>query len=149
MKISKYQISKILNISKTTARRFEGDHFLKGFSLIEMVVVIGIMGLALSAYAASIAAIPLLRNVRFTNLATDIAVKRMEEIKTFPWDTITGSGTMTDSTLTALPKGAGVWEITVREVNLKEVMVRVQWEEPGQSKLKRFELRTYVTKGGT
>lgn len=138
--------SVVKSINFSTRKSFNP---LRGFTLVEMLVVIGMMGLALSAYAASIAAIPVLRSARFKALAIDIAVKRMEEIKALPWDSATGSGVISDSALTALPKGAGVWGVTVPETNLKEAMVRVQWEEPGQSAAKQYELRTYLVKGGT
>ncbi|QQS22733.1 prepilin-type N-terminal cleavage/methylation domain-containing protein [bacterium] len=119
-----------------------------GFSIIEVVVTLFIIGLTLVLLQMSANSVVLNKQARYKEIATRIADQKMQSIRTTDFDSIPSTGTFNDSLMSSIPSGAG--NITVVDVNdtLKDVTVRVTWSNSRSNGNNSVELQTYITEGG-
>lgn len=119
----------------------------KGFSLIEILVTIGILGLMIVVYQAVLGNVYLTRNVQDKDVALKIATYKIEEIRALGYSSMPGSGTFTDTLLTSLPSGTAAMTITDYNAKVKQVVVTVGWT-PQNSTARSVSLTTLVTDTG-
>lgn len=127
----------------------------KGFSLIEVILVVLVVG-AISALVTNLpSSIKLIGNERHESLAKDIGSKRIEDLRSLPFDNLINSTTqIVDSRLTSIPQGAGSILIedcpplTCKnsEANIKQATVTINWVESGKNQ--KIKIVTLISKGG-
>ncbi len=119
----------------------------RGFSLVEVVVSIGIMGVALLAVGTLTHTIPLSQQTRYETLALAIANHEVEGLRTGGYSTVPASGTFTSSDMSALPSGAGTLMVSDYNAKTKQVTVSVSWQKPGLG-TRSISLSTLITQVG-
>ena len=102
----------------------------RGFSLIEVLVAIGIVGAAFAAAEALVHAIPLARMTRDEGLALVIARGELENVRAAGYAAVPASGSFSSSLMASLPSGAGTLAVSDFNAGTKEVTVTVSWQEP-------------------
>ncbi len=128
----------------------------KGFSLIEIVLVLLIIFfliLLIANIPTSLAAITRSKN---TSLAKDIAGKEMDFLRRQAYESLSLTEepvTFNDVRLQELPQSNAVYEIKscssevcISEEEIKEIRILVTWEESKEAK--QVELNTLVGSGG-
>ncbi len=119
----------------------------RGFSLVEIVVGIGIIGAALVASGALIHAVPLERITRSEDLALTIANDKMGSVRAGGYASVPASGSFSNTLLGALPSGSGMLTVTTWNAKTKQVQVTVSWQEPGLA-ARSISLSTLLTETG-
>ena len=119
----------------------------QGFSLIEVVVAIGIVVAALAAATALAHTVPLSRMTHDEDLALVIARGELESVRAAGYAAAPTSGPFSNSLLSALPSGAGTLAISDFNAGTKQVTVTVSWREPSLS-ARSLVLSTLITKVG-
>jgi prepilin-type N-terminal cleavage/methylation domain-containing protein len=128
--------------------------FNKGFSLIEVLLVVLVAGIILVVLANLTPAFKLLQTSSRENVARQIVSKKIEDIRTQGYDNLAnGSSNFTDTRLNQLPQATAITLIedcpsTICSNNepIKQVSINVQWNENNQSK--NFSITTLIAKGG-
>lgn len=106
----------------------------RGFSLIEVIIALFVMSAALLLYAGSYATVRLTRAARDEAQAYRIAARQIELLRSTSFAALPPSGTITDTNLTALPSGAGIYTVSDysgTSGHLKTASVTVSWTRDG------------------
>lgn len=119
----------------------------KGFSLIEILVTIGILSLMIVVYQAVLGNVYLTRSVQDKDVALKIATYKIEELRALGYSSLPGSGSFSDTLLTSLPSGTASMTITDYNAKVKQVVVTVGWT-PQNSTARSVSLTTLVTDTG-
>lgn len=119
-----------------------------GFTLIEVLVTILIIGVTLVIYGGASKASSLNKENKYKEIALRIADQKIQDLRTDGYSSIPASGSFADSMLSSLPSGSG--NITVSNLNAetKDVVVRVTWISPQTNTTREVELETYISSGG-
>ena len=108
----------------------------RGFSLIELIVALGLISVAVLLLGVAVSSVPLTKNTRDQNLAYHIAVKKIEELRSISYASLPGSGTFTDPGFAELNSAAG--QLTVASYQgsseIKHITVTVTWTDGGANK---------------
>ena len=104
-----------------------------GFSLLEIIIAIGIVGAGLVAAEALVHAVPLARVTRSEDLALTIANNEIGILRAGGYASVPGSGAFNNTLLEALPSGDGTLTVTDWNAEVKQVRVTVSWQEPGEA----------------
>lgn len=104
-----------------------------GFSLIEIVVSIAILGVVLGALGALVHTAPLARINRNEDIALSIARNKLESLRTGGYDALPASGPWSDALLSALPSGTDAITVASYNSKVKRVDVTVSWQDAGQA----------------
>ncbi len=119
----------------------------KGFSLIEVLVAVGMLGLMIVVYQGIISNIALTRNAQDKDIALKIATYKIEELRGLGYSSLPGSGSFSDSLLGSLPSGTASMTIDAYNSKLKQATVTVSWTEPSSS-TKSVSLTTLIADTG-
>lgn len=119
-----------------------------GFSIIEVVITMFIVGITLVLFEATANSLVLNKYGRYKEIALRIADKKMQTIRTTAFASIPASGTFSDSQLSQLPNGQA--SITTSDISttLKDVTVTITWTKPSGLGTQQMELQTYVSSVG-
>jgi len=105
-----------------------------GFSLIEVVMAIAIVGIVLVVIGTFLQRIPVnSRDVGYQDLALKIARGEVEHLRAQGYDALPASGSFSDSLLSSLPAGTGAVAITTYDDKTKQVVVTVSYQGAGQT----------------
>lgn len=126
----------------------------KGFSLVEILLVVGAifcLGLLVAALPPAISSV---NRSRHTSLAKEAASKQLNSLRQQGFANLSnGSGNFSSSALSSLNEVTAVYtiedcspEICSHEEKTKKVMVRISWQESGDAK--KVELSTLISEGG-
>lgn len=128
---------------------------MKGFSLIELLLVIMLIGFSVGLIVNMPNSINLIGSSRHQSLAKEIATYQLENLRLKGFDNLPGNGqnSFSDPRLSSLPGGAG--SITMvdcpasvcsnGEENIKQASVSVTWKEKSD---KSVTLTTLISQGG-
>lgn len=120
----------------------------QGFTLIELVVALGLIAVTLFGYFAVLKTVTLTRFAKHQALAYQVAIKKVEELKAVPFGSLPVSGSFTDSALAALPQVQA--NLTVADyggsAGIKEITVTISWQESAGAK--NVQVKTILTSGG-
>lgn len=106
----------------------------KGTTLLEMLVVIGVLLCMLVVAGSLVAGLPVLRLARHEDIALKIATSQIDTLRAGGYGALPSSGSFSDSLLSSLPSGAGSNTISAFNAETKQVTVTVSWvESSGQS----------------
>jgi prepilin-type N-terminal cleavage/methylation domain-containing protein len=129
-------------------KKLRGRQKQNGFTLVELIVGLGIIAAALFSYFAVLKTVTLTRFAKHQALAYQVAVKKIEELKTLPFASLPAGGPFSESALSALPQAQA--NLTVADyggsASIKEITVTVGWQESAGGK--SVELKTLLTGGG-
>lgn len=120
----------------------------KGFSLIEVIISIFIIGVVLVIYVVSSNSIVLNRNSKRQELALRIASSKIEELRNTAYASLPSTGSFSHSLLTNLPSGAANLTVSSYNATTKQVVVTVTWAEPNNPNTRQVELTTLINQGG-
>lgn len=121
---------------------------MKGFSLIEVIIGLGLLLVTLIIFAVAISTVPLTRTARNQNLAYHLAAKKMEELRNTPYASLPAGGSFTDPGLLSLPMPSASLAVSSYQgsADIKTVTVTVAWNEAGAGR--NVELWTLMSKTG-
>jgi prepilin-type N-terminal cleavage/methylation domain-containing protein len=115
----------------------------RGFSLIEVLIAIFILGMMLVFYQSTFSTIRLSRIAQQQDIALRIIQTKLEDLRAATYSGLPASGTFSDPLLSSLPLGAASTSITDYSATLKQVRVSVSWSE-STSTLRYLEATTLI-----
>lgn len=126
----------------------------KGFSLIESLMVIVIVGVIILLLANIPNALNLMTKARHLSLAREIAAKQIEDKRSVNYSNLTDDTLpINDSRINSLPSGSGT--VTVADCDLsvcysdepvKQITINISWME--NNKQQTVNLKTFIGQGG-
>lgn len=119
-----------------------------GFSILEVLISLLIIGAGLVIYTASTNSVILNKNTRHSEIALRIAATKIDSLRTTPFASLPGSGSFTDPSLASLPNGQANLTVSDFNAKTKEITVVVSWLEPGSNPSHSVSLNTLITQGG-
>ena len=127
-------------MSKTNSR--------PGYSLVEVLITLFIVAMALVLYQVAASSIRLTRTAKHQGVALRVANDKMEELRAGGYDAMPVSGSFADPELDVLAENSAEINITDFNSDTKQVLVQIQWREPGSATFRNLTLVTLVTKTG-
>lgn len=119
-----------------------------GFSFVEILISLFILGVMLLLYAAASNSTILNNNTRHKDIAQRIAITRLETLRSGKYINLPSSGPFSDSMLSSLPKGQAQQIIVPVNSSTKQVTVTVSWQEPGNTNIQSIQFDTLITRNG-
>ncbi len=120
----------------------------RGFSLIEAVLAVGLLGVILVIFQGTLRNMPLIKYAKNQDLALKIASSELESLRAGGYAALPVSGTFSDPLISSLPSGAGAVTVTAYNAETKQVIVTVSWREEGRTSDSSVALTTLVTEIG-
>lgn len=120
----------------------------KGFTLIEVVITIFIIGVTLVIYYVTSQTVLVNKGNRYKEIAVRIADQKMENLRTTSYSSLPATGSFTDPLLSSIPNGTGAITVTALNAKTKDVVVTVSWLNPTTGTTQQVTLETYITEGG-
>ncbi len=121
---------------------------MKGFSLIEVVVSLFVIGVVILLASSILKAAPLSRHAKFEGTAATIASNELETLRALGYDALPANGTFSDALLSTLPAGSGSYASSDFNTKTKQVTVTVSWVETGATASSTVSLTTLVASIG-
>lgn len=126
----------------------------KGFSIVEIVVVIVIIGFIFLLLSNLPSVIGIVGTNRYESIAKQIVVGKIEDLRSQGYTALAnGTTNMTDTRLSLLPISSGQTviedcpsSICPNNEQIKKVTTKVNWSESG--KPHSTEVVTFISKGG-
>lgn len=130
---------------------------MKGFSLIEIILVVFIVGFMVLFIADIPSALKIVGVSSRESIAKEIALKVIEDTRAQSYDNLANTSdpppSISDSRLGSLPSGSAIYTIIDCPVSIctngelvKQATVKIAWVEGGSSR--SLELVTLIAKGG-
>lgn len=104
--------------------------YQRGFSLIEVILTIGIVGTILVVFQAVLTSSALVRTTTFEGVALKIAESKLNVLRHGGYAALPPSGSLTDTNLSLLPEGAETVTVSSFNTGTKQVTVSVSWSDP-------------------
>ena len=123
-------------------------HPTRGFTLIEAVVALFLLGIILLIFLGTLRTMPLVKYVENQDVALKIATSKLEELRAGGYAALPVSGSFSDSTLSQLPSGSGAVSVTAFNAATKQVIVTVTWREQGRATDSTITLTSLITETG-
>ena len=120
----------------------------RGFTLIEAVIALFLLGLILLIFQGTLRNMPLIKYAKNQDLALKIASSEMESLRAGGYDALPVSGSFSDPLLASLPSGVGGVSVTAYNAEMKQVVVTVTWREAGKAADSSVSLTTLMTEIG-
>lgn len=145
------RISK-LHVFKILALKIRNSKFQKGFSLIEILVALGlILAIILILFTAS-GSLVSSRNSNLQTVASKIASRQIENLKKGGFAALPANGTtsLSDPDLSKLPASSEsqtISDVSWGDGNIKQVTIEVDWQQSNNVN-KSIKLETLLTKNG-
>ncbi len=104
----------------------------RGFSFIEAIVSIALLGVILIASSAIVRGVPLMQDARDQQIALTIAQSELDALRALGYAALPASGSFTDPTLSALASSTATMTIATStsfgfDAKIKRVDVTVSW----------------------
>ncbi len=119
----------------------------RGFSFIEAIVSIALLGVILIASSAIIGGVPLMQDARDQQIALTIAQSELDALRALGYDVLPLTGTFTDPTLASLASSTATRTIVTFNAKTKRVDVTVSWSARDQTQ-RSLVLTTLITQIG-
>jgi prepilin-type N-terminal cleavage/methylation domain-containing protein len=120
----------------------------RGFSFIEVLVSLFVIGTVIMLSSAILKAVPLSRHDTFEQLALSIANSKVETLRAGGYTALPSNGPFVDTLMTSLPSGSGTMVFSDYNTKTKQVVVSVLWREPASTATSSVSLTTLVTSTG-
>lgn len=118
-----------------------------GFTLIEVLITIFVVGVLVALYGVGVMTTSLTREAAHQDLALHAASQQLESLRMGGYAALPASGSFSNSQVTQLPSGAGTTTVSVLNAKTKQVVVTVSWQE-GSRGSRSVSLSTYITETG-
>ncbi|OGG78086.1 hypothetical protein A3A36_02880 [Candidatus Kaiserbacteria bacterium RIFCSPLOWO2_01_FULL_52_12b] len=118
----------------------------RGFSLVEILVTLFILGTMLVISQAIFLGAPVIQGAKNQDLALKIARNEVEVLRALGYTSLPVSSSFTDSLLSSLSSGSGALVVSDFNLGTKQVVVTVSWMERGVAE--SVSLTTLITKAG-
>jgi prepilin-type N-terminal cleavage/methylation domain-containing protein len=122
-------------------------HTKKGFTLIEIAVTIGIVGVMIAMYFGVVSSMSLARLAKEKDLALKIATHKVEELRASGYALLPTNVSFSDSLLSSLPSGSGQVTVSTYNAQTKQVTVTVTWSG-GSNGNRSVAVSTLITQSG-
>lgn len=119
-----------------------------GFSLVEAVVALFIIGVILTLYQASLNTVFLISNTKNQEIALKIANNKMEELRADGYAALPDNGSFSDSQLDLLSGSSAAMTITDFNSDTKQIVIVIQWQGRGSAVQQTISATTLITKTG-
>jgi prepilin-type N-terminal cleavage/methylation domain-containing protein len=119
-----------------------------GFSLLEVLVTLFLIGLVLVLYQSSLGKVKLIQYAKNQEIALRIANNKIEVLRAGGYSALPSSGSFYDSQLNSLSNSSASMTISSFNQDTKQVVVTVQWQELVSSSPKNISLTTLITETG-
>ena len=119
----------------------------RGFSLIEVLLTIGIIGTILVVFQAVLTSQALVRTTVFEDVALKIAQSELGVLRHGGYAALPASGPVNNADLSLLPSGAETGTVGAFNDGTKRVTVAVAWTDP-RAGARSVSLTTLVTTFG-
>jgi len=118
-----------------------------GFSIIEVIVALCLVLVVFALCIIEFGALQTSQKQRYEDVAYQVANKQMEALRATAFASLPASGTISDTSLSQIPSGAGSFTAASYSgySGMKEIVVTVTWND-GSSK--SVVLRTLAQSGG-
>jgi prepilin-type N-terminal cleavage/methylation domain-containing protein len=120
----------------------------RGFSLIEVVVAIAIVGVVSILPQAILGALPLARIAKHQDLALTIAEHKLEQVRALGYAVLPASGPFTNSLQSDFASSSATLAVNVYNAKTKWVNVTVFWNEPNIPTTFSVSLDTLIAEVG-
>jgi len=120
---------------------------LRGFSLIEVVLAIGLVGTILIVFQAVLTSQGLVRTTAFEGTALKIAQSQLDALRHGGYGALPASGPIADADLSLLPESAETVTVSDFNAGTKRVTVSVSWDDP-RAGARTVSLTTLVATSG-
>ena len=106
-------------------------HTVRGFTLIEILISVFILGAIAVVYVTATNTLSLTREVREKDIALRIIDKKLESLRAAGYAGVGSSGSFSDDLLSTIPNSSASTTISSYNANIKQVDVSVGWQEIG------------------
>lgn len=120
----------------------------RGFTLIEVVLTVILVGMIIVLSSLLVKTISLSRHERYVSTATSIAQGEIESLRAVGYDQLPASGPFSDDALTQLPSGTGTFEVSAYDDATKKVIVTVSWTDVSSNTSPSVMIATLIAKTG-
>lgn|SRR3989344_267851 len=120
----------------------------RGFSLIEIIIAISIMGVMLLLLQAVLRSTALARMAKNQGIATAIARDELESLRSSGYENLPENGPFPNVLLSTLPSATTTLTVSAYNTETKQVTVSVVWKDPGISASSTVTLSTLITQTG-
>ncbi len=128
--------------------------FQKGYSLIELLLVIVVIGTSVFLLANLPNALNLITKSNHMSLAREIASKQIEDKRSINYaNLVNDTSNISDSRLSLLPSSSGTVKVEDCDVtictnseHIKKITVTINWKD--NNKAQRVTLNTFIGEGG-
>ncbi len=120
----------------------------RGFSLVEVIVSLFILGILLLLFQAVIRSASLVKAAGDQEIATAIARNELEGLRAAGYAALPASGSFADNLLSTLPDATTTLSVSSYTPQTKLVTVAVLWQDPASSASSTVTLSTLITKVG-
>ncbi len=117
----------------------------RGFTLIEALVALFLIGLILVMFQATLKNMPLIKLAKNQDKALKIVSSELEELRAGGHDALPATGSFSDTALTTLPSGSGMVTVSTVNAATKQVTVTVTWREQNATTDSTVSLTTLIT----
>lgn len=120
----------------------------KGFSLIEVLLSLFIIGILLILYQAANSTWILNQYVKDQDIALRIASTKLADLRYLGYDALPASGPFSDPLLNSLKQGQATVTVATYSSKIKQVLVTVAWKRLGGTATSTVSLTTLMRQGG-
>jgi prepilin-type N-terminal cleavage/methylation domain-containing protein len=120
----------------------------RGFSLIEVIVAIFLVGLMIILVVTVAQNIPILEHVKDQDIALKAAQNELELLRAGGYDALPASGSFASTLVSTLPSGSGALTVTDFNAKTRQVVATVTWRESGAASNSTLSVATLITKIG-
>ncbi len=120
----------------------------RGFSLIEVVVSISILGIMLILLQAVVRSGVLIRTSKNQGIALSIARNELESLRADGYAALPPSGSFPDALVSTLPEATTTLTVADFNAKTKEVTAEVAWQDAGSAASSTVSLSTLITQTG-
>lgn len=119
-----------------------------GFTIIEVVVTLLIIGVTLLLYTVISNSITLNKYNRYKEVALRVAETSLQDLRTIDYNSLPASGPFTNAQIQTLPEGSANLEITEVSTGLSKATVTVSWRSPSSNIMQAISLSTFLSEHG-
>lgn len=119
-----------------------------GFTIIEVLVTLLIIGVTLLLYTVISNSITLNKYNRYKEVALRVAETSLQNLRTIDYNSLPASGPFTNAQIQTLPEGSANLEITEVSTGLSKATVTVSWRSPSSNTMQAISLSTFLSEHG-
>lgn len=121
----------------------------RGFSLVEIVVSLFILGIMLLLLHAVIQSSALVKNSKNYGIALSIARDKIESVRAGGYAAVPQNGTFLNTLVSTLPRAATTTlAVSAYNAKTKQVIISIIWLEPSSTASSTISLTTLITETG-